>query len=104
MRTVSLGLADLTDYMRSNHQSFDTDSLLAYNNSIYVHELASQGGLGFLDFFVTVLDNADNINRRRRHVKQRNEIEKVYALSKIEANAMAAICQYLAGNLLIYTV
>lgn len=95
---VSHALANMANHMRTHHQTFDTAALLGHSFGSYIKELSSMGAKKFLDFFVTVLDNADNIHRSARGVPQRSEVDKMYQLSKVEVHVLAQLCEYLVGD------
>jgi len=69
---ISKALADMATHMRISHQVMDSSALLAHNFGSYISELSSAGARGILDFFITVLDNADNIHRTHSSYKQKS--------------------------------
>jgi hypothetical protein len=98
VKACSMGLSEMTKYMKGRDGTMSTEKLLSYEHQKYVTELSKAGALPFLDLFVTIVDNADAISRNERHASIRNEIERIAALTTLEVSVMAHICEYLIGS------
>ena len=97
VKSCSESLARLGTFMKKKDYTMDTQKMMEYSSQRYISELASEGGDQFLVFLMTVLDNADRMSRKENSTPPRDEVEKIYALTRAEVNIMAIVCEYLVG-------